>query len=124
MAGALDRARGERAPARRGTARSGPARRPPQRPLAGQGPWELRIIRVDELADGLRAGDLRLRLGGWPLAGDRVDSRVDGATASVRAGGRISAITRIGADASAGIVERDGASPLGPRVAVPVLSLP
>ncbi|WKK72332.1 DUF2264 domain-containing protein [Rathayibacter oskolensis] len=89
-----------------------------------RGPWELRIIRIDELADGLRAGDLRLRLGGWPLAGDRVDSRVDGATASVRAGGRISAITRIGADASAGIVERDGASPLGPRVAVPVLSLP
>ncbi|MWV51277.1 DUF2264 domain-containing protein [Rathayibacter sp. VKM Ac-2803] len=89
-----------------------------------RGPWELRIARVDELAEGVPAEGLRLRLGGWPIAGESVDARAAGSTASVRAGGRISAIARIDADASAEVVERDGASPLGPRVAVPVLSVP
>ena len=35
-----------------------------------RGPWELRLTRVDALADGVDAAALRLRVGGWAVAGD------------------------------------------------------
>ena len=34
-----------------------------------RGPWELRLTRVDDLADGVEAAALRLRIGGWAVAG-------------------------------------------------------
>ncbi|AVT35563.1 DUF2264 domain-containing protein [Plantactinospora sp. BB1] len=34
-----------------------------------RGPWELRLTRVDGLADGVEAAALRLRIGGWAVAG-------------------------------------------------------
>ncbi|WP_433353013.1 DUF2264 domain-containing protein [Micromonospora saelicesensis] len=48
-----------------------------------RGPWELRLTRVDGLADGVEAAALRLRIGGWAVAGD----------ATATAGGGVSVVT-------------------------------
>ncbi|MFD1150687.1 DUF2264 domain-containing protein [Saccharothrix hoggarensis] len=88
-----------------------------------RGPWEVRCVRVDPLADDGDATGPRdvtaLRIGGWPLAGDgpavvrergRVEVRSGGLTSVLVAG---PGLDRVGAD------DEDDASPLGPRSATP-----
>ncbi|MBO0983605.1 DUF2264 domain-containing protein [Rathayibacter sp. SD072] len=89
-----------------------------------RGPWELRLARIDELAEDVRITDLRLRIGGWAIAGERVDADADTATATVSNGRRTGTLTALTAGAVPGVVARDGASPLGPAVGVPVLTVP
>lgn len=90
-----------------------------------RGAHEVRLARVDDVAVPL-AG-LRVRWGGWPVAGDDVVSRVatsPHAHASASAGGVTSAIRALDHVASARVDERRDASPLGPVAAVPVLESP
>lgn len=98
-----------------------------------RGPWELRLARIDELAEDVRpaegsAADVRLRIGGWPIAGERIDAHTHAdtrtATARVSAEGRTSTLTALTPGAVPEVVARDGASPLGPAVGVPTLTLP
>ncbi|MFC8921820.1 DUF2264 domain-containing protein [Cellulosimicrobium sp. NPDC057127] len=74
-----------------------------------RGPWEVRLVRVDELADGVDASSLRLRVGGWPVVdGDDLDASV---------------LPLVGA----GVVtteHRADATPLGPTSRVDVVDLP
>jgi hypothetical protein len=70
-----------------------------------RGPWEARLVRLDQLADGVRARDLRLRIGGWPVAGDAQRSSVVG----------------LMGEASAGSTTRPDGGPLGGPVRVPWL---
>ncbi len=69
-----------------------------------RGPWEARLVRVDELAPGVRADDLRLRVGGWPVVDD------DGLTSTVEP---------LLGPATTGTTHRDDVGPLGPRGHVP-----
>ncbi|WP_448062341.1 DUF2264 domain-containing protein [Cellulomonas hominis] len=93
-----------------------------------RGPWEMRVVRVGELAlDGLR-----LRIGGWPVVGPDATSTVVGArepmwdaTAQARAGDLTSALTvAFGGPARAGVENRTGASPLGDPALVPWVEVP
>jgi hypothetical protein len=119
-----------------------------------RGPWEVRLSRVASLEPGVDPASLRLRVGGWavaghgaprssieepgPLAGrnaaspsaSRLTSSIEdgvGATdASARAiaGTLASGIHSVLGEAIADIEERFDASPLGPVAAVPVVSYP
>lgn len=99
-----------------------------------RGGWELRLARVDELAEGVQPARLRLRVSGWPLAGDGpAQVRGDGAGASV-AGGLSSRLRAVrvesGAGAAAvtacgaGVAVHEDAGPLGGPVRVPWLDYP
>ena len=83
-----------------------------------RGPWELRLIRVVELASGVDAKALRLRVGGWPLAGPEFVRQSD---ARATADGLTSTLVPLLGDALGSVVERPDASPLGAHSAVPVL---
>ncbi|HTJ38781.1 MAG TPA: DUF2264 domain-containing protein [Dactylosporangium sp.] len=74
-----------------------------------RGAWELRLVRVDRLAGGVEAAGLRLRIGGWPVAGDALASRLT----PVRGDGF-----------EAGVVSGADAGPLGGPVRVPWLERP
>ena len=74
-----------------------------------RGPWEVRLVRVEELADGVDAGALTLRVSGWPV--------VDGDTLT-------STVTPVLGIGVAGAVERAQASPLGSRSTAPRVDLP
>ena len=80
-----------------------------------RGTHEIRLARVDDAA-----GDLRIRWGGWPIAGAEIETT--GSTAS--AAGLTSRIRAFGRAADASVVRRDDASPLGSAVAVPVIEEP
>ena len=42
-----------------------------------RGPWEVRLVHVDALADGVAAQDIKLRMSGWPTVdGDGLNSTV------------------------------------------------
>ncbi|WP_435736023.1 DUF2264 domain-containing protein [Cellulosimicrobium sp. PMB13] len=75
-----------------------------------RGPWEVRLVRVDELADGVDASTVRLRVGGWPV----VDG--DGLTASL--------VPLTAQDAPVTSEHRTDASPLGHASAADVVDLP
>ncbi|WEG09451.1 DUF2264 domain-containing protein [Microbacterium horticulturae] len=84
-----------------------------------RGPWELRLVRVDELA--VPADTVRLRIGGWaPAGGGLVPETSDGG-ATVRRGTLTSSIAAVGMAASARVETRRDASPLGDVAAVPVI---
>ena len=99
-----------------------------------RGAWELRLCRVDAVAEGLDAGELRLRITGWAVAGDgAADISADGATATgaTATGAALTSsvdsvpIDSAGPDApaaaKAGISVHDDAGPLGNPVRVPWL---
>ncbi|MDL9979214.1 DUF2264 domain-containing protein [Microbacterium sp. ASV49] len=89
-----------------------------------RGPWEARLVRVDEL----HPAACSLRIGGWPLAtGSAPTAFADGSTARVaiaRGDGELESSIRllVGAGEPA-VVERDDASPLGLVASVPVIEL-
>ncbi|ROQ64676.1 hypothetical protein EDF36_0172 [Rathayibacter sp. PhB152] len=94
-----------------------------------RGPWELRLVRIDELAEGVRAEEIALRIGGWPLAGAEIAADTSAATAEASNGrltSRLSLLphTSLTPGAVPEVVARDGASPLGPAVGVPTITLP
>lgn len=74
-----------------------------------RGPWEVRLVRVDELADGVRSDDVRLRVGGWPV--------VDG-------DGLVAGVVPLDEDGVVGTEHREDASPLGDGSSVDVVDLP
>jgi hypothetical protein len=85
-----------------------------------RGPWELRLSRVDALAAGVAADEVRLRVGGWPIAGPS-RSIVDAIEATVLGSRLRSRLVALSANATAGVAEYEDASPLGPGVRVPWL---
>lgn len=87
-----------------------------------RGAWEVRIASIDALAPGLDVDGLRVRLGGWPLAGETPQHATDTGTAEVRVEGRVSGIRALTPDATSRVVVRRNASPLGAVAAVPVLT--
>ncbi|QEO14080.1 DUF2264 domain-containing protein [Agromyces intestinalis] len=90
-----------------------------------RGPWEVRLVSVDALEDGVSPESLRLRIGGWPVAGDApVAGVTDHGFAHAAVGGRVSAIHPLRGDASGRIEVRRGASILGATAVVPVLEYP
>jgi hypothetical protein len=77
-----------------------------------RGPWEVRLVRVEELAPGVRADGpdaVRLRVSGWPV--------VDG-------DGLASAVVPALGGGSTGATTRDDVGPLGPHGTVPWADLP
>ena len=92
-----------------------------------RGAAEVRVIRVDSLADGLEPDAMRLRVGGWAVSDGIAVTREDdrGATATVHE--LTSAIRVVGSEGSvvsSSIVVRNDASPLGETSAVPIVHLP
>jgi hypothetical protein len=67
--------------------------------------WEVRLVRLDDLADGIDAATVRLRVGGWPVSGSRLTSRV----------------ASLLGDGTAGVTRREDGGPLGHPVRVPWL---
>ena len=88
-----------------------------------RGQWELRLSRVDHLADGVDAETLTLRVGGWPLVGREAVTAV-GTTVSVTSAGLTSTLAAVVGEARPAVVSRTDASPLGDPAHVPTLSYP
>lgn len=89
-----------------------------------RGSSEVRIVRVHDLADGVDAAALRLRVGGWALTGEHTTDLEQTDAAAVAAGGRVSAIRALSPGGSAHLLVRTDASPLGARAVVPVAEFP
>ena len=85
-----------------------------------RGPWELRLARVDALAEGVDAHALTLRIGGWPLVGPDAVA----AQATVTSAGVTSTLAPVVGEAQFAVVHRADASPLGDPSHVPTLSYP
>lgn len=88
-----------------------------------RGRWEVRLVRVEANA-GFEPGAWTLRIGGWALAGTEVHQVSEGAAASAIRGDLVSRIADPTGAATATVVLREDASPLGPVAAVPVLEFP
>ncbi len=88
-----------------------------------RGAWELRLSRVDWIADGLEAANLRLRVGGWPVAG-RGEVRVATGSVTATGDGLTSRVRCVIGDGVAGLTKRADGGPLGGRVSVPWLEHP
>lgn len=87
-----------------------------------RGPWEARLVRVDALADGVDAGALTLRLGGWPLVGPGASVLPEGD--GVTSGGVTSTLRALVGAGRPAVTSRQGASPLGDPAHVPTLTFP
>lgn len=87
-----------------------------------RGAWEVRLSIVESLEPGLEADALRVRIGGWAMAGATAPVVEAGAaSASATLAGRISAITALTPEGAASVIVREDASPLGTHAAVPVV---
>lgn len=94
--------------------------------------WEVRLVRVEELVAGVDGDALRLRVGGWPVAGAGEERRWSvGATVSATpgpgAGPLSSSVVALGsaaATAVVGVTTRPDGGPLGGPVRVPWLEFP
>jgi len=74
-----------------------------------RGPWELRLVNVTSLVDGVTAGEVTLRITGWPtVAGDDLSS----------------CLQPVLGEARTSVHEREQCSPMGPGASVPRLELP
>lgn len=87
-----------------------------------RGAWEVRIASIDDVALGVAVEGLRVRMGGWPLAGVDPTHGTDTGAAEARVDGRVSGIRALTADATSHVMVRRDASPLGPLAVVPVLT--
>lgn len=90
-----------------------------------RGPWEVRLARLVDVAPGIDAASLRMRVGGWAVTGETAAAAGDVVRGSARAAaGRLtSTIVPLLGAADARVIVRRDASPLGPESAVPVLEL-
>ena len=85
--------------------------------------WEARLSRVDDLADGVDPATLRLRVGGWPVAGDGTCAAFAG-TATATGNGLTARLTALTGDGTAGVDRHEDAGPLAGPVRVPWLDHP
>ncbi|MFC6018326.1 DUF2264 domain-containing protein [Plantactinospora solaniradicis] len=85
-----------------------------------RGPWELRLTRVDGLADGVEAAALRLRIGGWALAGEAT-AAFGGSVAAVTGAGLTSWLESVHGEATAGATGVPHGGPLAGGLVVPWL---
>ena len=90
-----------------------------------RGPWEVRLARVDDLAAGADPAALRLRVGGWAVAGAGAGTTQAGTAIATGLSltSRLTSVPVGGAahDVTAGITVHDDAGPLGAPVRVPWL---
>lgn len=89
-----------------------------------RGPWELRLVRVDDVADEQDARSLRLRIGGWAVSGPDAASLPTLAGAAAAAGRTTSSISAVIGEPEVGTTQRADASPLGSTSVVPWLHFP
>ena len=89
-----------------------------------RGPWEVRLARVESLEPGVDPASLRLRVGGWALAGETVEKSATDASAVAAAKGLRSGIRPLLGQGEPRIEMRRDASPLGAEAAVPVVEYP
>lgn len=85
-----------------------------------RGVWELRLARVDELVGAVDSGPLRLRVGGWAVAGDGAETVSPNAATATGAGLTSRVLSVIG-EATAGVTTHEDGGPLGHPVRVPWL---
>lgn len=96
-----------------------------------RGPWELRLCRIDDVPDGLDLSALRLRVAGWPVAGEGA-ARVRGASCATATGAALTSLLRgvpienAASDPAvvandAGVAVHQDAGPLGSPTRVPWL---
>ncbi len=87
-----------------------------------RGAYEVRLIRLDEIAPGADA--VTVRDAGWPITGDQVcGASRDGRAEAIGAGLTSSVTVLLGAG-TPGIVRREDAAPLGRRSVVPMVERP
>ena len=85
-----------------------------------RGPWELRLVRVDGLAGGIDVETLRLRVGGWAVAGSAT-AAFGGGVASATAAGLTSWLESVQGGGTAGAITVDDGGPLAGGLVVPWL---
>ncbi|MEU4745711.1 DUF2264 domain-containing protein, partial [Actinosynnema sp. NPDC023658] len=87
-----------------------------------RGPWEVRLVRVDHVAEDRLP--VALRVSGWPVTGSEVDVPGTAAGALGADGSRSTVTALLGPVTGAGVAVRTDAGPLGPVAAVPWLHHP
>ncbi|MBF9128772.1 DUF2264 domain-containing protein [Plantactinospora sp. S1510] len=87
------------------------------------GPWELRLVRVDDLAHGVEAAGLRLRVGGWAVPGAATAAVGDG-TVSVAGAGVTSRLMSVRGGGTAGATTVPDGGPLAGGLVVPWVDHP
>ncbi|MFY1616329.1 DUF2264 domain-containing protein [Micromonospora sp. WMMD736] len=88
------------------------------------GPWELRLVRVDGLFDVVDAAELRLRIGGWAVAGDPT-AAVGGGAVSVTSAALTSRLEDVSGGGTVGARPVPDGGPLaGGQVMVPWVEYP
>jgi hypothetical protein len=89
-----------------------------------RGSWEVRLSRVDGLAEGVDPALLRLRVGGWAVAGP-TSTTLEPTGVSVAGAHVFSRLVAVaGPTMTPGVAEYEDASPLGRGVRVPWLECP
>ncbi|WP_367128539.1 DUF2264 domain-containing protein [Saccharothrix sp. HUAS TT1] len=88
-----------------------------------RGPWEVRLVRVDRVAED--RPPTALRVSGWPVAGAPADTDRPRAPSALGADrSRSTLVALLGDVTDSGVTTRADASPLGPVAAVPWLRHP
>ncbi|QIG41102.1 DUF2264 domain-containing protein [Microbacterium sp. 4R-513] len=87
-----------------------------------RGPWEVRVIDLDGVEDGVDPSALTLRVGGWPVADG--EERVTDAAASVTTHRLASAIRPLLGAGAPSVEVRADSTPLGADAGVPVVTFP
>ncbi|MEU4532349.1 DUF2264 domain-containing protein [Micromonospora ureilytica] len=88
-----------------------------------RGPWEFRLTRVDSLVEGVEAAALRLRIGGWAVAGDAT-ATVGATVTTVAGGGLTSWLESVHGGGTAGATAVPHGGPLAGGLVVPWLDYP
>ncbi|MEU8404757.1 DUF2264 domain-containing protein [Micromonospora sp. NPDC048842] len=88
-----------------------------------RGPWELRLTRVDGLADGVEAAALRLRIGGWAIAGNAT-ATAGGGVAVATGADLTSRLESLHGGGTAGVTAVAHGGPLAGGLVVPWLDHP
>ena len=85
-----------------------------------RGTWELRLVRIDDIVDDIDPATIRLRIGGWAVAG--AGGAIQFRDSAIVTGSRLaSRITSVRGTAAAGTTRHEDGGPLGAPVRVPWL---
>ncbi|MCG5472973.1 DUF2264 domain-containing protein [Micromonospora sp. LAH09] len=87
------------------------------------GPWELRLVRVDDLADDVDAAGMRLRIGGWAVASDAT-AAFGGGAVSLTGAGLTSRLEGVHGGGAAGATSVPDGGPLAGGLVVPWVDHP
>ncbi|MFY1671459.1 DUF2264 domain-containing protein [Plantactinospora sp. WMMB334] len=85
-----------------------------------RGPWEVRLARVESLAEGVPADALRLRVGGWAVPGEAT-AALDGGLVRVTGAGLTSRLASVHGGGTAGTTTLPDGGPLPGGLVVPWL---